>query len=59
MKKNLIIAIVLIIIAIGAAFFILKPEVQTASDGHTNHTHDAINGHTPIQDESQPHTHDD
>ena len=59
MKKNLIIAIVLIVGAIGAAFFILKPETKTASDGHTDHTHESTSEHNPIQDESQPHTHDE
>ncbi|MDQ3076397.1 MAG: hypothetical protein M3Q34_04720 [bacterium] len=59
MKKNLIIVIVLIVVAISAAFFILKPESKIASDGHTDHTHEATSEHTPIQDESQPHSHDE
>ena len=59
MKKNLIIVIVLIVVAIGAAFFILKPSAIPASDGHTDHSHEATDGHMPIQDESQPHTHDE
>ena len=59
MKKNLIIVIVLIVAAISAAYFILKPSVELVSDGHTDHTHEATTKHTPIQDESQPHTHDE
>ncbi len=59
MKKNLIIVSVLIILAIGAAFFILRPGTNPASDGHTDHTHETTGEHTPIQDESQPHGHDE
>lgn len=52
-NKKSIIAVSLVIAALLSAFFILKPDTQTTSDGHTNHTHEAV------QDESKPHTHDE
>ena len=53
MNKKSIIAVSLVSIALLSAFFILKPETKTASDGHTDHIHEAV------QDESKPHTHDE
>lgn len=53
MNKKSIIAVSLIIIAILSAFFMLKPETKTASDGHTDHAHETV------QDESKPHSHDE
>ena len=53
MNKKSIIAVSLVSIALLSAFFILKPETKAAPDGHTDHTHEAV------QDESKPHSHDE
>ena len=53
MNKKSIIAVSLVILALVSAFFILKPETKTASDGHTDHTHETV------QDEGKPHSHDE
>jgi hypothetical protein len=50
MKKNLVIVTILIVGAIGAAFFILKPSPKPASDGHTDHTHDEESAHQMNKD---------
>ena len=59
MNKKSIIAVSLVMIALVSAFFILKPETKPTSDGHTDHTHETSTGHASVQDESQPHTHDE
>ena len=58
MIKNIIIISILIVMAIGTAFLILKPSAKPASDGHTDHTHNTAKEHVPVQDESKPHGHD-
>ena len=53
MNKKSSIAVSLILVALLSAYFILKPDAVTTSDGHTDSTHRAV------QDESKPHTHEE
>ena len=48
MNKNIIMAGLVILLAIGGAYFILKPEAKVINTVQSK-----------VQDESQPHSHDE
>ena len=57
MKNQTVVIVGIVVVALAGAFFMLKPDQQVASDGHTDHTHVEAKVHVPVTDESQPHDH--